>query len=53
MIQFLKENALWFSPIVVAIIGGLFSLIKKSKEKTNKQNVKNVNNSSITSNNNQ
>lgn len=53
MIQFLKENALWLSPIVVAIIGGLFSLIKKSKGKINKQTIKNVNNSSITINNNQ
>ena len=51
MIQFLKENALWFSPIVIAIIGGFFSLIKKSKGKNNKQNVKNVNNSNITINN--
>lgn len=53
MVQFIKENALWLCPIIVAIIGGLFSLIKKSKGKSNKQTVKNVMNSSITIHNNQ
>lgn len=53
MIQFLKENALWLSPIIVAIIGGIFSLMKKNTRKSNKQTAKNVKDSNITFNNNQ
>lgn len=44
MINFVKENAVWLTPILVAIVSGVFYLMKKGG---NNQNVKNVSNSHI------
>ena len=48
MLPFIKENAVWLVPIAVAVIGGIFTLLK-SRNKTSaiKQNSKNVKNSTI------
>ena len=48
MLEFLKENAAWVVPIAVAIIGGLFALMKtKSKTSSISQRIKSVKNSNI------
>ena len=50
MVQFIQDNYIWLTPILVAlvsgIVAGIFHLIKKSGSK-NRQVIKNVNNSSI------
>jgi len=48
MLQFIKENAVWLVPIIVALIGGIFALLKsRSKTSALKQKAKNVKNSTI------
>lgn len=48
--DFLKDNSVWITPLLVAIVGGvingIFHLIKKG-EKSNKQTIKDVQNSTI------
>lgn len=44
MIEFLKDNASWLTPVLVAVVSGIFYLLKKGG---NKQNVSNVSNSHI------
>lgn len=48
--EFLKDNSVWITPLLVAIAGGIISgifyLIKKG-ENHNKQSIKNVHNSNI------
>ena len=50
MVQFIQDNYIWLTPILVAlvsgIVAGIFHLIKKGGSK-NKQIIKKVNNSSI------
>ena len=41
-----KDNALWLTPVLVAIVSGIFYLIKKGG-KSNKQTIKNVKESTI------
>ncbi len=48
IIQFIKDNAVWVVPIIIAFIGGLFALIKRQTTSSIRQNVKNVDNSNIT-----
>ena len=47
MFIFMKENTIWIIPIIIAVIGGIFSLIKKTGTST-RQNISNVHNSKIT-----
>lgn len=48
--EFLKDNSVWITPLLVAIAGsiisGIFYLIKKGGNH-NKQSIKNVHNSNI------
>lgn len=48
--EFLKDNSVWITPLLVAIAGGIISgifyLIKKGGNH-NKQSIKNVHNSNI------
>lgn len=48
--EFLKDNSVWITPLLVAIAGGIISgifyLLKKGGNH-NKQSIKNVHNSSI------
>ena len=46
MIDFIKDNALWLTPVLVAIVSGVFYLIKKSGQ-SNKQTIKNVKDSTV------
>lgn len=50
VIDFLKDNSVWITPLLVAIVGGvisgIFHLIKKGG-KSNKQTIKDVQNSTI------
>ena len=46
MMDFLKDNAIWLTPVLVAIVSGVFYLIKKGG-KSNKQTIQNVNDSTI------
>ncbi len=46
MIDFLKDNAVWLTPVLVAVVSGIFYLIKKGG-KSNKQTIKNVKDSTI------
>lgn len=50
IMDFLKDNSVWITPLLVAIVGGIISgifyLIKKGG-KSNKQTIKNVHNSTI------
>lgn len=43
---FLKDNAVWLTPVLVAVVSGIFYLIKKGG-KSNKQTIKKVKDSSI------
>lgn len=43
MIEFVKDNALWLTPVLVAIVSGVFYLLKKG----NSQTITNVSNSHI------
>lgn len=42
----LKDNAVWLTPVLVAVVSGFFYLIKKGG-KSNKQTIKNVKDSTI------
>lgn len=48
--DFLKENLIWITPLLVAIVGGIISgifyLIKK-EGKSNNQTIKDIHNSNI------
>lgn len=46
MIEFINENAVWLTPLMVAIVSGIFYLIKKGGV-NKKQTIKNVKNSQI------
>ena len=46
MIEFMKENAVWLTPVLVAIVSGIFYLVKKGGN-SNKQTIKNVKDSTI------
>lgn len=46
MIDFLKNNAVWLTPVLVAVVSGVFYLIKKGG-KSNKQTIKDVKDSTI------
>lgn len=46
MMDFFKDNALWLTPVLVAIVSGIFYLIKKGG-KRNKQTIKNVKDSTV------
>lgn len=43
MLEFIKDNASWLTPILVAVVSGVFYLLKKG----NSQSVNNVSNSHI------
>lgn len=43
MLEFIKDNASWLTPILVAVVSGIFYLLKKG----NSQSVNNVSNSHI------
>lgn len=43
MIELLKDNAVWLTPVLVAIVSGVFYLLKKG----NSQSINNVSNSHI------
>ncbi len=43
MLEFIKDNASWLTPILVAVVSGIFYLLKKG----NSQSVNNVSNSEI------
>lgn len=45
MIDFIKDNNEWLVPIIIAVIGGIFTLGKKNGG--NRQTIKNVKNSNI------
>lgn len=46
MEEFIKDNAEWLTPILVAIVSGVFYLLKKGGSRNN-QTVKNVTNCHI------
>lgn len=46
MMDFLKDNAVWLAPVLVAVVSGIFYLIKKGG-KSNKQTIKSVKDSTI------
>jgi hypothetical protein len=46
MIEFFKDNAVWLTPVFVAIVSGVFYLLKRGGS-SNKQTIKNVTNSHI------
>ena len=43
MLEFIKDNASWLTPILVAVVSGIFYLLKKG----NSQSVNNISNSHI------
>ena len=43
MIEFLNNNAMWLTPVMVAVVSGVFYLLKKG----NSQSINNVSNSHI------
>lgn len=45
MIEFMKDNAVWLTPVLVAVVSGIFYLLKKGSQ--NKQTISNVSNSHI------
>lgn len=45
MIEFMKDNAVWLTPVLVAVVSGVFYLLKKVSQ--NKQTISNVSNSHI------
>ena len=45
MIEFIRDNAAWLTPILVAIVSGIFYLLKKGSQ--NKQIISNVSNSHV------
>ena len=45
MIEFLKDNAAWLTPVLVAVVSGIFYFLKKGSQ--NKQTISNVSNSHI------
>lgn len=47
MIEFIRNNAVWLTPLMVAIVSGIFYVIKKGGV-NKKQTIKNVKNSQIT-----
>lgn len=53
MWQFIRENAVWITPVLVAVVSGSFGLMsKKGKEGgKNRQEVKNVKDSIVIQNN--
>ena len=53
MWEFVRENAVWITPVLVAIVSGVFLLLSKKirGNHKNKQVVKNVHNSTIIQNN--
>ena len=53
MWEFVRENAVWVTPVLVAIVSGMFLLLSKKGRtyRKNKQVVKDVHNSTIIQNN--
>lgn len=53
MWQFIRENAVWITPVLVALVGGFFRLMSKKGKggDKNKQEVKNVKDSIVIQNN--
>lgn len=45
MIEFMKDNSVWLTPVLVAVVSGVFYLLKKGSQ--NKQNISNVSNSNV------
>ena len=45
MIEIIKENSVWLTPVLGAVVSGIFYLLKRGSQ--NKQNVSNVTNSRI------
>lgn len=45
MIEIIKENSVWLTPVLVAVVSGIFYLLKRGSQ--NKQNISNVSNSRI------
>lgn len=45
MIEIIKENSVWLTPVLVAVVSGIFYLLKRGSQ--NKQNISNVTNSRI------
>lgn len=43
MMELLKDNAVWLTPVLVAIVSGVFYLLKKG----NSQSINNVSNSHV------
>ena len=52
---FFRDNAVWITPVLVAIVSGVFLLLSKKDKgrRKNKQVIKNVNNSVVIQNNNE
>lgn len=46
MVEFIKDNAVWLTPVLVAIVSGVFYLLKKGGASHN-QTISNVSNSQI------
>ena len=46
MSEFMKDNAVWLTPVLVAVVSGVFYLIKRGGQK-NKQSIKKVSDSTI------
>jgi len=42
----MKDNAVWLTPVLVAVVSGVFYLIKRGEQK-NKQSIKKVSDSTI------
>ena len=45
MIELMKDNAVWLTPVLVAVVTGFFYLLKKGSK--NSQSISNVSNSHI------
>lgn len=50
MCQFFRDNAVWITPVLVAVVTGVFMLLSKKAKgnRKNKQVIKHVNNSTVT-----
>lgn len=46
MSEFMKDNAVWLTPVLVAVVSGVFYLIKRGGQ-NNKQSIKKVSDSTI------
>lgn len=45
MLEIIKDNAAWLTPVLVAVVSGIFYLLKKGSQ--NEQNISNVSNSHV------